>query len=528
MSGPERRKNPRIAMERLAYIQIGPNNGGFVLNVSSGGLSFQSAVPVERNHTLRFSLSAGKRTIDACGELVWTDETGKSGGVRFTTLSSEADEQISSWLKPTPLDRAPSGRPLVTDRMSFPLLTLLVEEDSVASSTAFPVERNTIRTPLLSAQRTLAVRQLGTKPEAGHPSRATVSLPAAPVKRGRFSAGLGIGLFISALGALVLWLCYVHRVEIGETLVRAGERLKAYREASVRPPESAAAAEAPSTNPAETLRAEKANDSQLAPSEPTVQSAGAADKPAKTRPPNGPDSEPADVVVRHFPAAATRLNTAAKQPTTVAPPGIASQAIALPRGNFLVHQINTALLPRVASAASMEPGSLTLQLYFDLGKFKDELLAKGLSDQVAQLGLRTTVLERKVSWRSSYQVLVGPYDNKEEETKLEGQLRSHGYKPRPFQRGSRDFVFGSLLSLNGSRMPLGDITIRWESDVDEAKVQFAQRRDVVATAEGRWIQRPEKYSRDEYVYVKNPDGSKTLLEIHFSGLDRALVFHKSS
>ncbi len=510
-------------MERLAYIQIGPDNGGFILNVSSGGLSFQSAVPVERDHTLRFSLSAGKRTIDACGELVWTDETGKSGGLRFTTLSSEAGEQISSWLKPAPLDRAPSGLPLATDRMSFPLLTLLFDDDSVASSTAFPAERNKIRTPLLSAQQTLAVRQLDAKAEAGLASSATASLPAGPVKRRGFSTGLGVGLVISALGALVLWLCYVHRVEIGATLVRAGERLQAHREAPVRPPGPAAAAGAPSTNPAETLPAEKASDSQLAPGEPTVQSPG-ADKPAR----NLPDSGPAEVVVRHFPAAATRPNPAAKQPATVAPPEIASQAIALPPGNFLVHQINTALLPRVASAASTEPGSLTLQLYFDLGKFKDEVLAKGLSDRVAQLGLRTTVLERKVLWRSSYQVLVGPYDNKEEEAKLEDQLRSHGYKPRPFQRGSRDFVFGSELSLNGSKMPLGEITIHWESYVDEAKVQFAQRRDVVASAAGRWIQRPEKYSRDEYVYVKHPDGSKTLLEIHFSGLDRALIFHKSS
>jgi hypothetical protein len=37
-----------------------------------------------------------------------------------------------------------------------------------------------------------------------------------------------------------------------------------------------------------------------------------------------------------------------------------------------------------------------------------------------------------------------------------------------------------------------------------------------------------KYPRDEYVYRRNPDGSRTLLEIHFEGMRQALVFGKAS
>jgi hypothetical protein len=59
-------------------------------------------------------------------------------------------------------------------------------------------------------------------------------------------------------------------------------------------------------------------------------------------------------------------------------------------------------------------------------------------------------------------------------------------------------------------------------------VQFEQDRDLIATVAGRWIKLPAKSSRDEYVYVRNPDGSKTLVEIRFSGLDRALVFRNTS
>ena len=167
-------------------------------------------------------------------------------------------------------------------------------------------------------------------------------------------------------------------------------------------------------------------------------------------------------------------------------------------------------------------------MYFDLGRFKDGLLAHKMSDRVAQLGLRTTVIQKGHFWINSYQVLVGPYSNEEEETRIQNDLLSHGYKPRPFERGSRDFMFSSRVSLNGSRLPVGDFTISWESYVADARVKFAQGRDVIATTDGKWMKRPQKYSRNEYVYVRNGDGSRTLLEIHFSGLNRALVFRSLS
>jgi len=227
------------------------------------------------------------------------------------------------------------------------------------------------------------------------------------------------------------------------------------------------------------------------------------------------------------PASAQRIRVANTEGAELAPPAMALRAQGPP--TFLFdHSVNVVPQRFLRSVAGADPGSLRLQMYFDLGKFKDELLAKTLRDRIAQHGLRTTVLERKVFWRNSYQVLVGPYNNKEDETRIQNELQSQGYKPRPFERGSRDFAFGSHLSLNGSSMPFGDCTISWESHVGEAKVKFEQSKGVIATADAKWIQLPRRYSRDEYVYVRNPDGSKTLVEIRFSGLDRALVFRHTS
>jgi hypothetical protein len=104
---------------------------------------------------------------------------------------------------------------------------------------------------------------------------------------------------------------------------------------------------------------------------------------------------------------------------------------------------------------------------------------------------------------------------------------SRGFKPRPFERGSRGISFRSGLTVNGARAPVGDYTISWESYVTDASVKLLRDNSVVATADGRWVKRDVKYSHDAYVYRRNMDGSRTLLEIHFGGMRQALVFGKS-
>jgi hypothetical protein len=168
-----------------------------------------------------------------------------------------------------------------------------------------------------------------------------------------------------------------------------------------------------------------------------------------------------------------------------------------------------------------------LQMYFDLGNFKEELLAREVSDKVGHLGFRTAVIHKKFLWMNSYRVLVGPYEDEDEEKGIERSLRSHGYQPLPYERGSRDFVFSSRLTLYGSRLPTGMLTITWEAFIAKAKVRFVQEGKVI-TAEGTWMRQARKYTHDEYVYRRNNDGSKTLLEVHFSGLNRVLVFRAPS
>jgi hypothetical protein len=98
MKPDERRINTRKPLEHLAYLSLPFDNGGIVLDVSEGGLGFHSIAPVEADGPIHFRFAIDSATrIKAVGELAWKDETGKTGGLRFTELPDEIREQIRVW-----------------------------------------------------------------------------------------------------------------------------------------------------------------------------------------------------------------------------------------------------------------------------------------------------------------------------------------------------------------------------------------------------------------------------------------------
>jgi hypothetical protein len=99
VNGSERRRGPRTVLTNLAYIHLEPDSGAIVLNVSEGGLGFHAVAPVRQTGIIRFwcSMKPDER-VEASGEVAWTDESKKTGGLRFTHLSEGAQEQIQRWI----------------------------------------------------------------------------------------------------------------------------------------------------------------------------------------------------------------------------------------------------------------------------------------------------------------------------------------------------------------------------------------------------------------------------------------------
>ncbi len=524
-------------MDRHAYINIEPNNGGIVLNVSEEGLCFHSFDPVPHNGTIRFWFSHQNQRIEADAALAWTDETQK-GGLRFTTLPEEARERIRSWMsQPSAIVSPEASAPTGPATRLFPIPKDRRPDDK----TAFPAPA----------------------PLAGSAPQLKVAIPLSGFSRG-LATGLAVSVFVVAL-----FLFQSYRREIGESLIQLGERFASKSQTepliasaaapSVLPaPEVVSAAARPSVTPppqvtsAPTQTVSVPHTITLA-SDPKPEKAGLQEKIASQPPPSPTKPlqaklEPAGPVG----AAPTVVNDApSKTPLTVStpvaaskPPAISSPATVLtatptPSSTVASNSNSAPVANKTASTPNLgatkqpdvqaessrvvNPNS-TSELYFDVGKFKSPSQAHDESDKLAQLGFPVTAVQKGFLWTNSFHVLVGPYADEDRAKLTHENLVSNGFKPRAFERGSRDFTIVSPVTLGGARTPEGEYTIRWESYIGDASVKFMRDNSVIAEADGKWVKHDTKYPRDAYVYKRNPDGSHALLEIHFEGMRQALVF----
>jgi hypothetical protein len=534
MTRPERRQTRRTTLERHAYINIEPNNGGIVLNVSSDGLCFHSFDPIKRNGPVRFWFSDHHQRIEAAAELAWMDETQK-GGLRFRALPAGAREQIDKW-------------------MSQPTVPRGAEEVS-----APPVPPRTFSSPARPAQA----------PPRDYAPLAAPSLEAkGAVPWTGFSGGLVTGLLLAAVVATAL-VFNNYRREFGESLIRMGERFagKSQAQAQVEspvpptvPPARETVLSPPQVSPPAQSTASPLPQVVSAPRKavslpqvvsPAAQKALAVapsvSPPEKvapqalapTVPPVQAKTEPAAVSATYFEPSPAGESTA-KAPAVTAAISSEPLKISLPSTSAVSDLSNTPARPVAvpqpgpashptlqAEESKTDNTDATSEMYFEIGKFKDALQAHDTTDRLAQLGFPATAVQKGHLWRNSYHVLVGPYGDEDAAKVTHENLLSRGYKPRPFERGSRSISFRSGLTLNGARAPVGDYTISWESYVNDATVKLEHENSVVATGDARWVKRDVKYAHDAYVYRRNMDGSRTLLEIHFGGMRQALVFGKS-
>jgi hypothetical protein len=109
MTTPERRRTPRTKVREIVYVDMGPNNGGVVLNVSEGGIAISTAVPIQRTAVIQFSLLvSGAGRMDGAGGVAWSNKSGKTFGLRFASFSGEAGGRLSRWVNPVSVPKASS------------------------------------------------------------------------------------------------------------------------------------------------------------------------------------------------------------------------------------------------------------------------------------------------------------------------------------------------------------------------------------------------------------------------------------
>ncbi len=85
--------------QQLVYIELGPDNGGMMLGICEQGLSFRAVSPLRAEGPVHFSLALdGKTRLQGVGEIVWSEENGRTGGLKFTNVSAQFRESLRAWL----------------------------------------------------------------------------------------------------------------------------------------------------------------------------------------------------------------------------------------------------------------------------------------------------------------------------------------------------------------------------------------------------------------------------------------------
>ena len=94
------RAHVRRKLSPMAYVELGQDNGGILLNLSEGGFAVQSALALTSREfsELRFQVPALQGWLTARGRIVWISDSKKEAGIQFTELPGEARREIHKWV----------------------------------------------------------------------------------------------------------------------------------------------------------------------------------------------------------------------------------------------------------------------------------------------------------------------------------------------------------------------------------------------------------------------------------------------
>jgi SPOR domain/PilZ domain len=545
----DKRSIVRRRTQQLVYLELGKENGGVMLNFSEHGCGFQAITPVKCGTRFGFQINGGRR-IAGDAEVVWADDAGVMGGLRFLNLPAEAHREIRLWLEET---KAPVVDQRIQATGELAWINRTKTTGGLRFSSLSAEARQQVRAWTSQSAPTLSFDDASSRPvptlrafpgDIGvQPESKAAPVEVASPGRKRlaswsgFSAGLGVGVLVSALvGAAFSFHSY--RRQFGASIIQFGERVAAKPQVQPQMASPVMQPELPATlavsTPATPISIAQQSESLIPQPSRNAPAPQPLPAPHQTKSePLAPDTAWLVAVGSSRPKAPTAngSNLISETPPPVSFPTIvvASKSYLVPSNLGPAPPLAPASEPNVHSVVSgKEDTGSPSEMYLEVGKFKDQPPASEIKDKLATLGFPASVTQKGRFWGNSYYVLVGPYDNDREAKAAHKSLTSRGFKPRAFQRGSRAFAFSYVLTLNGARMPVGDYSIRWESYSGLVIVEFVQNNDIVATVDGKWAKRDTPYDRGAYAFTRYGDGSRNLVWIQFAGMRQTLIFDKSS
>jgi hypothetical protein len=257
----DRRQKLRIVPNELVFLQLERDDGGTVLDVSEGGLGFETFAPVNPNGPVHFWFSLNLRDrIEAWGEVIWTNATKKCGGLRFLRLSEEARAQIRRWMAEfstrqavgaeSARRNAPESRPDKFGRGKFDAVAAFVSKARPRHSTLFGgVEVDKVETSPSADIPETTFQEQAAQPQHSElvPAQKYVA-----EKRKQLIFGLVLGICISSMFAMAAlkFSNYLRQNPVPEKVAAEARIVKP--EPEIRQPTAGPSAVTPPAGPAAT------------------------------------------------------------------------------------------------------------------------------------------------------------------------------------------------------------------------------------------------------------------------------------
>jgi len=89
---------------------------------------------------------------------------------------------------------------------------------------------------------------------------------------------------------------------------------------------------------------------------------------------------------------------------------------------------------------------------------------------------------------------------------------------------SAEVILDYNATVAGSQLASGKYNIQWQTHSPEATVSFLRRNKVVATVQGKVVDRGTRYSSNQVVYSETDNGARVIRELRFGGSSEVIVF----
>lgn len=95
------RRSARLRVESLMYLDLGPENGGFPINISEDGMAFQGIRPLQKDEEIciAIKLDGINEPVTAIARIVWLTESRKAGALQFVDLPEASRNHIRQWIE---------------------------------------------------------------------------------------------------------------------------------------------------------------------------------------------------------------------------------------------------------------------------------------------------------------------------------------------------------------------------------------------------------------------------------------------